>query len=190
MSTITAVVLTYNEEKHLLDCLTSLAWAPEVLVFDSFSTDRTLEIARAAKARVAQRSFDNYAEQRNAALKAISAEWVLFVDADERATPELAQAVQAAEAEAAAEVKAALAAGQLAAADSAGGDVVDGGFSLVAGQLTVGQIDEQVGICHTRSWLFDRVTHEGSLVKKPQSYEIVAVQKISVALSDVLIIWN
>ena len=94
MSTLTAVVLTYNEEKHLPDCLASLAWVPEVLVFDSLSTDRTLEIARSAGARVEPRRFDNYAEQRNAALKAISTEWVLFVDADERATPELAQAVQ------------------------------------------------------------------------------------------------
>src|SRR5262245_41937217 len=93
MSTLTAVVLTYNEEKHLPDCLASLAWAPEVVVFDSFSTDRTLALARSAGARVAQRSFDNYAGQRNAALEGLSTEWVLFVDADERATPELAQAV-------------------------------------------------------------------------------------------------
>jgi len=95
MSTLTAIVLTYNEEKHLPDCLTSLAWSPEVLVFDSLSTDRTLEIARAAGARVEQRPFDNYAGQRNAALKAIQTEWVLFIDADERTPPELAQAVQA-----------------------------------------------------------------------------------------------
>src|SRR6185436_11398123 len=93
MNTLTAVVLTYNEEKHLPDCLASLAWAPEVLVFDSFSTDHTLEISHAAGARVEQRTFDNYAGQRNAALEAIQTEWILFIDADERATPELAQAV-------------------------------------------------------------------------------------------------
>ena len=94
MNTFTAVVLAYNEEKHLPDCLASLAWAPQVLVFDSFSTDHTLEIARAAGVRVEQRPFDNYAGQRNAALEALYTEWVLFVDADERATPELAQAVR------------------------------------------------------------------------------------------------
>jgi len=93
MSTLTAVVLTYNEEKHLPDCLASLAWVPEVLVFDSFSADRTLDLAHSAGARLEQRAFDNYAEQRNAALEAVQTEWVFFVDADERATPQLAQAV-------------------------------------------------------------------------------------------------
>jgi (heptosyl)LPS beta-1,4-glucosyltransferase len=90
---LAAVVLTRNEEKHLPDCLRSLAWAPEVLVFDSFSTDRTVELARAAGARLEQRVFDNYAGQRQAALAATSADWVLFVDADERATPELADEI-------------------------------------------------------------------------------------------------
>ena len=92
---LAAIVLTRNEEKHLPDCLTSLAWAPEVIVFDSFSTDGTLAVARAAGARVEQRQFDNYAGQRQAALGATSAEWVLFVDADERATPELAAEIEA-----------------------------------------------------------------------------------------------
>jgi hypothetical protein len=81
---LTAVILTYNEERHLPDCLASVAWADRVLVFDSGSSDRTLAIARAAGADVAKRPFDNYANQRNAALAAVSAEWVLFVDADER----------------------------------------------------------------------------------------------------------
>ncbi len=91
---LTAVVLTLNEEKHLPDCLKSLAWAPRVVIFDCFSTDRTLEIARAAGAEVMQRAWDNYASQRDAALAAVGGEWVLFVDADERVTPALAQEVQ------------------------------------------------------------------------------------------------
>lgn len=91
---LAAIVLTYNEAKHLADCLASLGWADEVLVFDSYSTDRTTEIARAAGARVAQRRFDNYAGQRQAALAATTAEWVLFVDADERVPPELAAEIQ------------------------------------------------------------------------------------------------
>jgi hypothetical protein len=90
---LSAIVLTLNEDKHLPDCLASLAWADEVVVFDSFSRDATVEIAWAAGARVVQRRFDNYAGQRNAALQATEAEWVLFVDADERATPELAAEV-------------------------------------------------------------------------------------------------
>jgi (heptosyl)LPS beta-1,4-glucosyltransferase len=91
---LAAVVLTRNEEKHLPDCLRSLAWAPEVIVFDSFSTDRTVALAREAGARVEQRAFDNYAAQRQAALAATPAEWILFVDADERATPALAAEIK------------------------------------------------------------------------------------------------
>ncbi len=91
---LTAIILTHNEEEHLPDCLASVQWAQAVIVLDSFSTDRTVEIARAAGAGVAQREFDNYAGQRNAALQTAQTEWVLFVDADERVTPELAQEIQ------------------------------------------------------------------------------------------------
>jgi hypothetical protein len=91
---LSAILLTLNEEKHLPDCLASVRWADEVVVFDSFSTDRTVEIARAAGARVVQRHFDNYAGQRNAALAATEAGWVLFVDADERVPPGLAEEIR------------------------------------------------------------------------------------------------
>lgn len=91
---LSAIVLTLNEEKHLRDCLASLQWAGEVLVFDSFSTDRTVEIARDSGAKVIQQSFANYAAQRNAALAATRADWVFFVDADERVPPPLAEEVR------------------------------------------------------------------------------------------------
>jgi glycosyltransferase involved in cell wall biosynthesis len=91
---LTAVVLTYNEEKHLPDCLASLAWVPQVMVVDAFSADRTIEIAQRAGARVVQRTFDHYAGQRNAALGVAASEWVLFVDADERVSPELAREIE------------------------------------------------------------------------------------------------
>ncbi|HUN23963.1 MAG TPA: glycosyltransferase family 2 protein [Anaerolineales bacterium] len=86
---LTAIVLTYNEEKHLPGCLASLGWVPHVLVFDSFSTDQTCQIARQSGASVLQKRFENYAAQRNAALKAVDSEWVLFIDADERVLPAL-----------------------------------------------------------------------------------------------------
>jgi hypothetical protein len=89
-----AIILTLDEERHLPDCLASVRWADEVLVFDSFSTDRTVALAREAGARVAQRAFDDYAGQRNAALQATGAEWVLFVDADERVPPALAEEIR------------------------------------------------------------------------------------------------
>ncbi len=89
MTLLSAVILTRNEEEHLPACLASVSWADEVLVLDSFSSDRTVQIARAAGARVEQRQFVNYAAQRNAALKLACGEWVLFVDADERVSEEL-----------------------------------------------------------------------------------------------------
>jgi (heptosyl)LPS beta-1,4-glucosyltransferase len=93
MTTRAAVILTKNEEQHIAACLASLAWAERRVVFDSFSTDRTCEIARGHGAEVLQYPFGDYAAQRNAALQAVEAEWILFVDADERATPELAEEI-------------------------------------------------------------------------------------------------
>lgn len=92
---LTGVILTLNEEKHIAACIETLAFCGEVLVFDSFSADRTVEIARDAGARVIQHPFENYAAQRDAALAAVTSEWVLFVDADERVTPALAAEVLA-----------------------------------------------------------------------------------------------
>ncbi len=94
MSTLAAIVLTKNEEHHIGDCLDSLAWAERRVVFDSFSIDRTGEIARARGADVIQHPFSDYASQRNAAMQAVDADWIFFVDADERATPELAEEIR------------------------------------------------------------------------------------------------
>ncbi|MHB1133321.1 MAG: glycosyltransferase family 2 protein [Chloroflexota bacterium] len=94
--TLAAAVITRDEERHLGDCLGSLAWADELLVFDSCSRDRTAEIALAHGARLQQRPFDDFARQRNAALAALRSDWVLFVDADERVTPALAAEARAA----------------------------------------------------------------------------------------------
>lgn len=93
---LSAVVLTRNEERNIEDCLRSLSWADQLLVLDSNSTDRTVDLAREAGASVEQRTFVNYADQRNAALDLVQADWVFFVDADERATPELASEVRSA----------------------------------------------------------------------------------------------
>lgn len=92
---LSAVVLTLNEETHLPDCLASLRWADEVVVFDSFSTDATRAIAEQGRARFVQHPFANYAAQRNAALDAVQSDWVFFVDADERVPPALAAEVRA-----------------------------------------------------------------------------------------------
>ena len=91
---VTAVVLTLNEERNIEACLESLAWADNLVVFDSFSTNGTTNLARRAGAEVIQHPFENYAQQRNATLDRVEADWILFVDADERATPALAAEVQ------------------------------------------------------------------------------------------------
>lgn len=85
LNRITPIVLTYNEEPNLERSLHALRWARRVLVVDSFSTDRTLEIAaRFANVHVVQRAFDTFAAQWNSALEgpAAGAEWVLALDAD------------------------------------------------------------------------------------------------------------
>ncbi|HEC22551.1 MAG TPA: glycosyltransferase family 2 protein [Chloroflexi bacterium] len=94
MTELAGVIITLNEEAHIEECIASLRWTDEVIVFDSFSTDRTVELAEKAGARVIQHPFENFGAQRNAALQAIDAEWVFFVDADERATPELATEIR------------------------------------------------------------------------------------------------
>ncbi len=89
MNRLTAIILTRNEEKHIGECITSVQWADRVLVFDSGSTDQTCAIAEKHGADFQFHAFENYAQQRNAALAAAQTDWVLFVDADERVTPEL-----------------------------------------------------------------------------------------------------
>jgi glycosyltransferase involved in cell wall biosynthesis len=91
---ISAVVLTFNEERHLPDCLASLNWVDELLVLDSGSQDKTVEIARAAGARVEHRPFTHFGEQRQAALELVRHPWLFFVDADERVPPALAAEIQ------------------------------------------------------------------------------------------------
>lgn len=86
-----AVILTFNESQNITACIESVRFADRVIVFDSYSQDDTAVLALEAGAELIQREFDHYAGQRNAALDAVMgrADWVLFVDADERVTPEL-----------------------------------------------------------------------------------------------------
>ncbi len=89
---LSLLILTRNEEKNIGDCLRSVAWAPEIFVVDSESTDRTTEIATSLGAKVFAHPFESYAAQRNWALKNLpfSNEWVLMLDADERVPSALA----------------------------------------------------------------------------------------------------
>ena len=86
------LILTFNEERNLPRCLSALENCDDVVVLDSFSTDRTVQIAQEHNARVVQRRFDTFAGQRNWAIDnvAFRNQWVLHLDADECVTPELA----------------------------------------------------------------------------------------------------
>jgi glycosyltransferase involved in cell wall biosynthesis len=94
---LTAAVIARDEETMLADCLRSVAFAEErLVVVDSATRDATREVARGLGARVEERVFDNFAAQRDAALKLATNDWVLFVDADERVPPALRDEVLAA----------------------------------------------------------------------------------------------
>ncbi len=96
---VAAVVLAFNEERNLPECLASLSgWVEQLFVVDSGSTDRTVAIAEEFGAQVVTHPFEHYGAQRNWALDAlpISTPWVLNVDADERITPELRDSIVAA----------------------------------------------------------------------------------------------
>lgn len=88
---VSVMVFTLNEEIHLPSCLASLAWCDDVIIVDSYSTDRSEEICRAAGARFAQHAFTGFGDQRNWALEHAPPrhQWVLILDADERVTAEL-----------------------------------------------------------------------------------------------------
>jgi hypothetical protein len=91
---LTAIILTLNEAEHIAPCVESLRWADRVLVFDSFSQDHTVSLAKQAGAETIQSKFENYARQRNAALDAVQTDWVFFVDADERGTAALGDEIR------------------------------------------------------------------------------------------------
>lgn len=91
---LTAVILTLNEAAHVQACVRSLGWADEVVVFDSHSDDDTVALAQTAGATVRQSRFENYAQQRNAALDSVQTDWVFFVDADERGTAVLGDEIR------------------------------------------------------------------------------------------------
>lgn len=93
---LSAVVITCNEEHNIERCLQSVAFADEIVVLDSFSTDRTVELARRYTDNVTQREFAGFGEQWAAALALATCEWVLVIAADEVVTPELAKEIQAA----------------------------------------------------------------------------------------------
>jgi glycosyltransferase involved in cell wall biosynthesis len=93
VSSITALILTYNEEKNIRECLESVEWVNEIIVVDSYSEDMTVKIAGDYTSQIYQRRFDDFSAQRNFGLDKATSEWILVVDADERVTPELKEEI-------------------------------------------------------------------------------------------------
>lgn len=92
---VSVVITTFNEEKNIADCLESLLWADEILVVDSYSTDRTPEIIRSYPGvTLQQRTYFGSAAQKNWAMDQCLHDWILIFDADERCTPELRKEIE------------------------------------------------------------------------------------------------
>lgn len=89
MEKITAIIPTFNEEQRVEKAIQSVVWADEIMVVDSFSTDKTLEIAGKYTDFILQRTYENSASQKNWAIPQATHEWILLLDADEWVTPEL-----------------------------------------------------------------------------------------------------
>jgi glycosyltransferase involved in cell wall biosynthesis len=94
MPRISAILITRNEEANLHRCLQSLPFAHEIIIIDSGSTDRTLEIAQACGARVFVEAWKGYTAQKNSALEKATGEWIVSLDADEEFTGEAVQEIQ------------------------------------------------------------------------------------------------
>ena len=86
MQKISVYILTYNEAAKIEAAASSVQWADEVVVVDSFSTDRTAEIARSLGARVVEVPFRGFGDLRNRAVEACDYDWIFSLDADERCT--------------------------------------------------------------------------------------------------------
>lgn len=87
---VSVIITTFNEEINVADCITSVLWADEILLVDSFSTDRTVEIAEKFPIKILQRQYFGSAAQKNWAIDRVEHDWVLIIDADERVPERLA----------------------------------------------------------------------------------------------------
>jgi glycosyltransferase involved in cell wall biosynthesis len=95
MEKITAIIPTFNEEFHIKEAIESVLWCDEVIVVDSFSTDRTVEIVKSfPQVRLLQREYEHSASQKNWTIPQASHPWIFLLDADERPTAELVEEIK------------------------------------------------------------------------------------------------
>lgn len=90
---LSVTIICKNEEENIRTCLESVAWANEIIVVDSFSIDKTFEIAKEFTDKVYQKEWEGYAKQREYALSKTTQKWIFPLDADERCSPELKEEI-------------------------------------------------------------------------------------------------
>ena len=83
---ITAIIPTFNEEIHIEEAIKSVSFADEIIVIDSYSTDKTVELAKKHNVCLIQRVFDDFSSQKNHAIDQAKNDWIYILDADERVT--------------------------------------------------------------------------------------------------------
>tara|TARA_B110001469_G_scaffold103992_1_gene102714 strand:+ start:1394 stop:2146 length:753 start_codon:yes stop_codon:yes gene_type:complete len=93
MKKITAIIPTLNEEIHIDEAIKSVGFADEIIVIDSFSSDKTLELAQKHNVKIIKRKFDDFSTQKNFAIDQALHDWIYILDADERVTPEVEKEV-------------------------------------------------------------------------------------------------
>jgi glycosyltransferase involved in cell wall biosynthesis len=94
MPAVSVVTITWNEERNIERCLASVRWADDIVVVDSFSTDRTVELARRFTDKVIQHPYEGSTRQMEFGIRHATGEWILFLDADEEVTPALAEEIR------------------------------------------------------------------------------------------------
>jgi len=91
---LSVVIITLNEEEKIKDCLESIKWADEIIVVDSLSNDKTVDVAKQYTDKIFEREFAGFGEQKNFAISKAQGDWILSIDADERVIPALAEEIK------------------------------------------------------------------------------------------------
>lgn len=91
---LSVIIITYNEEKNIQDCLESVKWADEIVIVDAESNDSTIEIAKKYTDNIFIRKWEGYSSQRKFSLEKANNEWVLSLDADERVSNKLKNEIE------------------------------------------------------------------------------------------------
>lgn len=94
MTTISAVIVAFNEEANIKACLESVKWTDEIILVDSFSTDKTVEIAKQYSAKIFQKKWKGFAADKDFGVTKAASEWIVLIDADERITEKLKEEIK------------------------------------------------------------------------------------------------